>query len=91
MLCACLIFNLIGGAPQDSESAKWYVISVIGFSAILSIIFGNWMYRLFSKETPEEDDSYQASLSKLVSAYEEGKLTESEKEELRSLLSDMEK
>lgn len=49
------------------------------------------MYRLFSKETPEEDDSYQGSLSKLVSAYEEGKLTESEKEELRSLLSDMEK
>lgn len=96
LLCMCLFYNLVAGAPVEYEAAIRYMISAAGFSIIVSGLSGYSIFRIFSFQVAEDEDieetgkvldkSYQGSFTELVSAFEKGELSDDEINSLRSFL-----
>lgn len=96
LLCACLFYNFIAGAPTDHDSAIRYIISAAGLSIILSGFSGYSIFKIFLFKAPEDEETKetknvvnklsQNSFSKLVSAFNEKGLTENDIDSLRSFL-----
>lgn len=96
LLCACLFYNLVAGAPQDYESAIRYMISAAGVSVIVSGFSGYSIFKIFSFEVAEDEDiketrnvidkSYQGSFTEFVNALDKKKLSDDDINRLRSFL-----
>lgn len=56
LLCACLFYNLVAGAPTEYESTIRYMISAAGFSVIVSSLSGYSIFKIFLFQVADDED-----------------------------------
>lgn len=100
LLCACLFYNLVAGAPQEYGAAIRYIICAAGFSIIVSGLSGYSIFKIFSFKVAENenvretrnipDQSYRGSFTELVNALDKTELSNDDIDKLRCFLNNLE-
>lgn len=100
LLCACLFYNLVAGAPQEYGAAIRYMICAAGFSIIVSGLSGYSIFKIFSFKVAENenvretrnipDQSYRGSFTELVNALDKTELSNDDIDKLRCFLNNLE-